>query len=155
MSEKRHTINKFVNYQNIMVRNSPAFDRHNFVPSQKPLIFGFWVMRFASCDNIVWISLKRMYGKDPKGLTDAFYGCEIVENTFGFLWFIHLLKTVHLQQLKGMQKSKLFMWKGYHLSVGGIRRYFSCRTTGLDSGAEPPPIKLCRVPTPDRNPLFH
>ena len=53
MSEKRHTVNKFVNYQNIMVRNSLAFDRHNFVPSQEPLIFGFWVMRFASCENIV------------------------------------------------------------------------------------------------------
>ena len=64
-------------------------------------------------------------------------------------------KTVHLQQLKGMQKSKLGMWKGYHLSMGGIRRYFLCRTTGLDSGAEPPPIKLCRGPTPGRDPLFH
>ena len=34
MSEKRHQINKFVNYQNIIVRNSPAFDRHVFVSSQ-------------------------------------------------------------------------------------------------------------------------
>ena len=34
LSEKRHQINKFANYQNIIVRNSPAFDRHVFVSSQ-------------------------------------------------------------------------------------------------------------------------
>ena len=34
MSEKRHKINKFANYQNIIVRNSPAFDRHVFVSFQ-------------------------------------------------------------------------------------------------------------------------
>ena len=34
MSEKRHEINKFANYQNIIVRNSPAFDCHVFVSSQ-------------------------------------------------------------------------------------------------------------------------
>ena len=31
MSEKRHKINKFANYQNIIVRNSPAFEHHVFV----------------------------------------------------------------------------------------------------------------------------
>ena len=31
-----------------------------------------------------------------------------------------ILKTVHLQQLKVMQSSKLGMWKGYHLSIKGI-----------------------------------
>ena len=34
MSEKRHKISKFANYQNIIVRNSPAFERHVFVSSQ-------------------------------------------------------------------------------------------------------------------------
>ena len=34
MSVKRHKINKFWNYQNIIVRNIPALDRHVFVPSQ-------------------------------------------------------------------------------------------------------------------------
>jgi len=34
MSEKRHKINKLANNQNIIVRNSPAFDHHVFVPSQ-------------------------------------------------------------------------------------------------------------------------
>ena len=34
MSEKRNKINKFANYQNIIVRNSPTLDRHVFVPSQ-------------------------------------------------------------------------------------------------------------------------
>ena len=36
-----------------MVRNSAAFNRHNFIPSHNPLIFGFWVMGFESCENIV------------------------------------------------------------------------------------------------------
>ena len=133
MSEKRHKINKFANYQNIIVRNSPAFDHPVFVSSQdpfsspEPLVslprdqettgsedenaqdrwsMDFHVMRmistqirwqdlilvprarrflvtwlqikpsgsgdengktfadrFASCENIVWISFKRMYGK--------------------------------------------------------------------------------------------
>ena len=34
MSEKRHQINKLANYQNIIVKNSLAFDRHVFVSSQ-------------------------------------------------------------------------------------------------------------------------
>ena len=39
------------------------------------------------------------------------------------LWFIHdMLKTVHLQLLKGMQSSILGVWKGYHLSIEGIRK---------------------------------
>ena len=39
------------------------------------------------------------------------------------LRFIHIQKTVHLQQLKGMQRSKQGVWKGYHLwhlSMEGI-----------------------------------
>ena len=105
MSEKQRKINKFVNYQNIIVRNSPAFDCHVFVFSQDRWSMVFDVMRmistqirwqdhnlvargpfrspsltkriaasgneigktiadrFASCENIVWISFKRMYGK--------------------------------------------------------------------------------------------
>ena len=38
------------------------------------------------------------------------------------LWFIHILKTTHLQVLKEMLSSKLGMWKGYHLSMEGIRK---------------------------------
>ena len=39
------------------------------------------------------------------------------------LWFIHdILKKVHLQLLKGMQSSILGVWKGYHLSIEGIRK---------------------------------
>ena len=34
LSEKRYKINKFANYHNIIVRNSPAFDCHVFVFSQ-------------------------------------------------------------------------------------------------------------------------
>jgi len=40
MSEKRHEINKFANYQNIIVRN---FDCHAcFCFFSRPLIYGFW-----------------------------------------------------------------------------------------------------------------
>ena len=35
MFEKRYKINKFASYQNAIVRNNTAFDRHDFVPSQK------------------------------------------------------------------------------------------------------------------------
>ena len=39
------------------------------------------------------------------------------------LWFIHdILKKVHVQLLKGMQSSILGVWKGYHLSIEGIRK---------------------------------
>ena len=39
------------------------------------------------------------------------------------LWFIHdMLKTMHLQLLKVMQSSILGVWKGYHLSIEGIRK---------------------------------
>ena len=39
------------------------------------------------------------------------------------LWFIHdMLKTMHVQLLKGMQSSILGVWKGYHLSIEGIRK---------------------------------
>ena len=33
------------------------------------------------------------------------------------LWFTHILKTVHSQQLRRMQSFKLGMWQGYHFSV--------------------------------------
>ena len=34
-------------------------------------------------------------------------------------WFIHIYKTLQIQQLKGMQRSNLGMWKVYHLSIEG------------------------------------
>ena len=45
MFEKRHKINKFANYQNIIVKNSPAFDRHAFVSSQDRRSMDFDVIR--------------------------------------------------------------------------------------------------------------
>ena len=48
MSEKRHEINKFANYQNIIVRNSPAFDRHVFISSQDHWSMDLDVMRMIS-----------------------------------------------------------------------------------------------------------
>ena len=48
MSEKRHKINKFANYQNIIVRDSPAFDRHVFVSARDLSSMDFDVMRMIS-----------------------------------------------------------------------------------------------------------
>ena len=48
MSEKRYKINKFANDQNMIVRNSPAFDHHVFVSSQDRWSMDFDVMRMIS-----------------------------------------------------------------------------------------------------------
>ena len=48
MSEKRHKNNKFANYQNITVRNSPAFDRHVFGFFSRSLSMDFDVMGMIS-----------------------------------------------------------------------------------------------------------
>ena len=59
-----------------------------------------------------------------KVLKDEFYGFKKAKKTF-YSVIDSYLKTVHLQQLKGMQSSKQGMWKGYHLSIEGIRKgYF-------------------------------
>ena len=62
------------------------------------------------------------------------------------VWFIYVWKTVHLQG----------MWKGYHLSIEGIRKRHVvsvknsiCKGTVLDLGAEPTRIKLFGVPLVD------
>ena len=83
----------------------------------------------------------------PKGLTDEFYGLLSWENVL-FLWLIPIEKTVHLQQLKGMQSRKQGMWKGYHLSIEGIWKGYhgTLKGNGLDLGAEPPRINICWVP---------
>ena len=53
MSEKGHKIKKFAKYQNIIVRNSPAFDGHVVVSSQDRLSMVFDVMRMISM-QISW-----------------------------------------------------------------------------------------------------
>ena len=71
MSEKLHKINKFANYQNIIVRNSPAFDRHNFVSSQDR-----WSMVF---------DVMRMYDQYTNPLAKALLiALQIVRTSFGF-----------------------------------------------------------------------
>ena len=94
--------------------------------------------------------------KGSKGLTDAFYGWKKSRKRSG-LGFIHILKTVHLRQLKGMQSSKIGMWKGHHLSLEGIRKgYLLCQKwyrkskgAGLSGayGVAPPPphVNLSRT----------
>ena len=48
--------------------------------------------------------------------------CKSWENVL-VLWFIHdMLKTMHLQSLKGIQRSILGVWKGYHLSIEAKRK---------------------------------
>ena len=71
-----------------------------------------------------------------------------------FFIFKESLKTVNLQQLlKGINNSKLGMWKWYHPSITRIRKgtLFLSKIVyekgkALDLGAEPPRIKLCLVP---------
>ena len=66
MSEKRHKIKKNANYQNIIVRNSPALGRHVFVPSQNSSSQNHWSMVFDVVHMISMISTKirkTMYGK--------------------------------------------------------------------------------------------
>ena len=84
-------------------------------------------------NEMLWISLVEVYecvGKyvisSVKRLKRAnrciLMQCKSWENVL-VLWFIHdMIKTVHLQFLKGMQSSILGVWKGYHLSVEGIRK---------------------------------
>ena len=66
MSEKRHKINKFGNYQNIMVRKS---DRHGFVPSQNR-----WPLVLTSCTRSETKPLTR-----PLMIT-----LQVVRTSFGF-----------------------------------------------------------------------
>ena len=40
----------------------------------------------------------RSVKKDPKELPDAFFDSERVKKTFWCAWYIHVLRTVHLQQ---------------------------------------------------------
>ena len=71
------------------------------------------------------------------------------------LWFIYdILKTVYLQLLKGMQSSILGVWKGYHLSIEGIRkgglvcqkRYIKGYLRGRTSGWSLPVYHFCSTP---------
>ena len=70
-----------------------------------------------------------------------------VEKTLYFCDWV-LFKRLHLQQLKGLQSSKRGMWKGYHLSIEGIRKGYPfspkmvCkRVRGWTSGRSTPPGK--------------
>ena len=51
-------------------------------------------------------------GNGSKGLTDAFYGCEKVQKT---------LKTVHLQQLKGLGRGKTPHMKAVGMLIVSLR----------------------------------
>ena len=50
------------------------------------------------CERVVKAVIQ-VWFKGLKGLKDAFNVFQKVERTFSVLWFIHNLKTVHLQQL--------------------------------------------------------
>ena len=64
----------------------------------------------------------------------------------------HILKTVRLQQLRGVQSFKQGVWKGYHLSIWGIRKgylfYQKWLIKGVGPRLEPSRIKLCWVTPP-------
>ena len=85
-----------------------------------------------------------------------FYGCEKSGENVLVLWFIHILRTVHLQRLKGIQSSNRGMWKGYHAFVNVANRTYRKGVPFLSKmvykrvsggeGAEPHRIKLCWAP---------
>ena len=58
---------------------------------------------------------------------------------------------MHLQQLKGMQRSKQGISRGYHLSIEGVRKGYLFREKGLGVGPRDR-ASLCRhlLSTPPR-----
>ena len=65
--------------------------------------------------------------KDPKGLADAFYGCQRVVKRSGFVIYSYWKDSAFTAvKLKGMQSSKLGMWMGYRLSIEGLRKGYTC-----------------------------
>ena len=100
--------------------------------------------------------------KGLKRLTDEFYRQNVL-----FLWFLFKRQRI-LQQLKGMQSSKQGMWKGYHLSIEGIRKGYLFRKKWYIKGqgfrpqgrtspyknllSTPPPAPGARVDCIWRNP---
>ena len=123
MSEKRHKINKFANYQNIIVRNSPAFDRHDFVSSEER--WSMVVLRNAhdqyTRGNIVWTWFKGMYGKYLRIYPNSkcHFSAHILDiwkffSAFDFPWIV-LSKTVQkigkFKSLKFTYEWRQQMWR--------------------------------------------
>ena len=94
---------------------SLAFRLHN-LQLLSCLIYGIWKGRdFTSWS--IWKGREfRHFGpwKGPKGLTCILWKSQ--EKRSG-LRFMHILKRVQLQQLKGMWRFKLGIWKGCHLPI--------------------------------------
>ena len=96
MSEKRQKISKVANYQNIIVRNNPAFWSFS-----KQLIFGLWCNAhdstqicwqdswslLSSCENIVLISFKRIYPPPPG-------------TAFSLIFFYLIIRYMHIPFLE-------------------------------------------------------
>ena len=53
------------------------------------------------------MSFRSLKGPERVHVTDVFYECERDKELPGLFRFIHIEKTVHLQQLKEHQRSKL------------------------------------------------
>ena len=61
--------------------------------------------------------------KGPKRTTDKFYGFKKSRKCSIFV-IDSYLKDSAFTAVKGMQSSKQGMWKGYHLSIDGIRKEY-------------------------------
>ena len=61
--------------------------------------------------------------KRLRGLTED-NGCGIVKIISWFCYFFHSLKIAHLQLFNLKQRSKVDMWKGYHLSMNVIQKVY-------------------------------
>ena len=83
---------------------------------QKKLIFNFFVNR-----NWKKLTDSRKRAKLLADNRKSHHPIETIVKKLSInvlvLWFTHIWKTVHSQQLRRMQSFKLGMWQGYHFSV--------------------------------------
>ena len=82
-----------------------------------------------------------VWKKGPEGLTDSFHGFEKVEKTF---WLCDLFIFFFRQSILKVKGYKVLnflgVWKGYHLSMEGIRQgYLFCQICLDPVSPQPPP----------------
>ena len=82
-----------------------------------------------------------VWNKGQEGLTDAFHGFEKVEKTFCFCDLFTFFLRQSIWKVKGCKVLNfLGVWKGYHLSMEGIRKgYLFCQIWLDQVSPHPPP----------------
>ena len=81
-----------------------------------------------------------VWNKGQEGLTDAFHGFEKVEKTFCFCDLFTFFLRQSIWKVKGCKVLNfLGVWKGYHLSMEGIRKGYLFCQIWLDQVSPHPP----------------